>query len=119
MEFFSVLHCLAALELQLKPVCNQGDELTVGGLSLGIADGVAEEALQGIQVPPVPGHFDGVADGPLYPAGGGLESFGYLGIEDLGNGVAGLRPAVGASRRGRIDCFIRCPIDLLSIDLHI
>ena len=95
MEFFSVLHCLAALELQLQPVRNEGDKLAVGGLSLGIADGVAEEALQGVQVAPVPGHFNGVTDGPLYPAGGGLEGFGYLGIEDLGNGVAGLWPAVG------------------------
>ena len=28
-----------------------------------------------------------MADGPLYPAGSGLEGFGYLGVEDLGNGV--------------------------------
>ena len=115
MEFFSVLQCLAALELLLQPVRNQGDELTVGGLSLGVADGVAEEALQCVQVTPVPGHFDGVADGPLYPAGGGLEGFGYLGVEDL----AGLRPATGASSRNRIDCLVYCPVDLLSIGLHI
>ena len=66
-NFFSVLRRLGGLELQLKPVRNEGDELTVGGLSLGIADGIAEEALQGVQVSPVPGDLDGVADGPFYP----------------------------------------------------
>ena len=95
MEFSSILGRLGGFQLELQAVGNQGDELTIGGLSLGIADGVAEEALQGVQVSPVPGHFDGVADGPLYPAGSGLEGFGYLGVEDLGNGVAGLWPAVG------------------------
>ena len=36
---------------------------------------------------PVPGYLDGVADGPLHPAGGSLEGLGHLGVEDLGNGV--------------------------------
>ena len=84
----------------MQPVRNESDKLRVGGLPLGIADGVAEEALQGVQVSPVPGHFDGVADGPLYPAGGGLEGFGYLGVEDLGDGVRGLSAHAGASRSG-------------------
>ena len=65
--FRSILRRLGALELQLEPVRNEGNKLTVGGLPLGVADGVAEEALQGVQVSPVPGHFDGVADGPFYP----------------------------------------------------
>ena len=115
MEFSSILGRLGSFQLELQAVSNQGDELTVGGLPLGIADGVAEEALQGVQVSPVPGYLDGVADGPLYPAGGGLEGFGYLGVEDL----AGLRPATGASRRNRIDCLVYCPVDLLSIGLCI
>ena len=34
-----------ALELKLELVRNQGDELRIGGLALGVADGVAEEAL--------------------------------------------------------------------------
>ena len=63
----SVLRRLGGFELQLKPVCNQGNKLTIGGLPLGIADGIAKEALQGVQVSPVPGHLDGVADGPFYP----------------------------------------------------
>ena len=37
---------LGALELKLQFVRNQGDELRIGGLALGIADGVAEEPLQ-------------------------------------------------------------------------
>ena len=114
-SFSSILGRLGGFQLELQAVGNQGDELTVGGLSLGIADGVAEEALQGVQVAPVPGYLDGVADGPLYPAGSGLEGFGYLGVEDL----AGLRPATGASSRNRIDCLVYCPVDLLSIGLHI
>ena len=62
-----ILRRLGALELQLKPIRNQRNKLTIGGLPLGIADGVAKEALQGIQISPVPGHLDGVADGPFYP----------------------------------------------------
>ena len=58
---------LGALELELQPVSDKRDELTIGGLPLGVADGVAKEALQGVQVSPVPGHLDGVADGPFYP----------------------------------------------------
>ena len=78
-SFSSILGRLGGFQLELQAVGNQGDELTVGGLPLGIADGVAEEALQGVQVTPVPGHFDGVADGPLYPAGSGLEGFATWG----------------------------------------
>ena len=66
-NFFLVLRRLGGLELQLKPVRNEGYELTVGRLSLGIADGIAKEALQGVQISPVPGYLDGVADGPFYP----------------------------------------------------
>ena len=75
------------LELKLQFVRNQGDELTIGGLALGVGNRVAEEALQGVQIATVPGDFDGVANGPLYPAWGGLEGFGHLGVEDLGDGV--------------------------------
>ena len=63
----SILGRLGGLELQLKPVGNEGNKLTIRGLALGIAHGIAKEALQGIQVSPVPGHLDGVADGPFYP----------------------------------------------------
>ena len=98
MDFHSILGRLGALELQLQPVRDQSDELAIGGLALGVAHGVAEEALQGVEIAPVPGYLDGVANGPLYPAWGGLEGFGHLGVENLGDGVAGLWPAVGLPR---------------------
>ena len=63
----SVLGRLGGFELQLQSIRNERNKLTVGGLSLGIADGIAKEALQGVQVSPVPGYLDGVADGPFYP----------------------------------------------------
>ena len=66
-----VIGHLLPLELKLGLVRNQGDELRVGGLSFCIGYGVAEEPLQGIQVAPVPGHLDGVADGLLHPVGHG------------------------------------------------
>ena len=71
----------------MQPVRDQGDKLTVGGLALGVAHGVAKEALQGVEIAPVPGYLDGVANGPLYPGRGGLEGFGHLGVENLGDGV--------------------------------
>jgi len=115
----SILRRLGALELELQAVGNQGDEFRIGGLPFGIAHGIPKEPLQGIQIAPIPGYLDGVADGTLHPAGGRPEGFRYLGIEYLRDGVAGLRPAVEASRRKQIYCFVCCPIDLSSIGLHI
>ena len=115
----SILRRLGALELELQPVSDKRDELTIGGLPLGIAHRIPKEPLQGIQIAPIPGYLDGVADGTLHPAGGRPEGFRYLGIEYLRDGVAGLRPAVEASRRKQIYCFVCCPIDLSSIGLHI
>ena len=80
-------------QLQLELVCDQGDKLRIGGLSLCVGNRVAKEPLQGIQIPSVPGHFDGVADGTLYPAGRGLEGLGHLGVEYLGDGVDGVPTA--------------------------
>ena len=113
----SILRRLGGLELQLKPIRNQRNKLTIRRLSLGIAHGIPKEPLQGIQIAPIPGYLDGVADGTLHPAR--PEGFRYLGIEYLRDGVAGLRPAVEASRRKQIYCFVCCPIDLSSIGLHI
>ena len=110
---------LGALELKLQPVSDKRDKLTIRGLSLGIAHRVAKEPLQGIQITPIPCYLNGVADRPLYPAGGRPEGFRYLGIQHLRDGVAGLRPAVEASRRKQIYCFVCCPVDLSSIGLHI
>ena len=84
----SELRRLGTLELKLELVRNQGDELRIGGLALGVADGVAEEPLQRIQIAPVPGNLDGVTDGPFHSAGRGAEILGHLGVEHLGDGVA-------------------------------
>ena len=82
----------------MQLVRNQGDEFRIGGLAFGVGYGVAEEPLQGVQVPSVPGYLDGVADGPLHPAGGGLEGFGDLGVEDLRDGVGSPAGCLGATK---------------------
>lgn len=89
-------------------VSDQGDELGIGGLALGVADGVAEEALQGIQIAPIPCHLDGVANGPFYSTGRGAEGFGHLGVEDLGDGVACLTARWGLPRE-KIYCVVYEP----------
>ena len=78
---------LGTLKLKLELVRNQGDELRIGGFSLGVADGIAKESLQGIQISPVPGYLDGVANGAFYSAGRGAEVLGHLWIQHLRDGV--------------------------------
>ena len=82
--------------MQLQFICNQGDEFRIGGFSLGITDRVPKEALQSVQIAPVPGHLNGMADGSFHPAGGGLEGFCHLGIQYLGDGVGVLSARLGA-----------------------
>ena len=94
----SVLCRLGGFELELELVRDESDELRIGGLAFGVADGVAEESLQGVQIPSVPGDLDGVTDGPFHPGRGGLEGFGHLGVEDLRNGVACLTARLGATK---------------------
>ena len=74
-------------QLESNAVANHGDKFRIRGLSLGIADGIAKEFLQGFQIAPVPCHFNGVAYGAFHPAGGGMVALGYLRIEDLGDGI--------------------------------
>ena len=75
------------LQLQGQFVSDKGDEFGIRGFSLGIADGIAEKSLQRIQIASVPGHFDGVADGPFHTGRGSLEGFCHLRIEDFRDGV--------------------------------
>ena len=96
---------LGALKLQLQLVRNQGDELRIGGLALGVGHRVAEESLQGIQIAPVPGDLDGMANGPLYTGRRGAKVLGHLRIEHLGDGVACLTARWGASKRENL---LRC-----------
>ena len=71
---------LAGFQLKLQFVSDKGDKFGIRRFSLGIADGIAEKSLQGVQVASVPGYFDGVSDSSLHSAGGGLECFGHLGV---------------------------------------
>ena len=47
-NFFSVLRRLGGLELELQAVSDQGDKFGVRRFPLGVAHGVAKEALQGV-----------------------------------------------------------------------
>ena len=85
--FYLEIGYFGRLQLQLELVCDQGNKLRIRGFSLGIADRIPKEALQGIQIPSVPGYFDGMSDGTLHPAWGGLERFRHLGIQYLGDGI--------------------------------
>ena len=100
MEFFSVLRRLGGLQLKLQAVSDKRDKLRIGGFSFGVGHGVSKETLQSIQVTPIPCYFDCMANGPLYPAGRGLEGLCHLGVEYLGDGVRGLSAHAGASRSG-------------------
>ena len=63
------------------------NELRVGGLAAQVMDGIAEVAVEGIHISPVPCHLDGVADGALHPAGGGAVFLSNLRVQALSHGV--------------------------------
>ena len=67
------------------------DELRVGGFAAQVMDGIAEVAVEGIHISPVPCHLDGVADGALHAAGGGTVFLGDFRVQALGHGVDVLR----------------------------
>ena len=67
------------------------DELRVGGFAAQVMDGIAEVAIEGIHISPVPCHLDGVADGALYAAGSGTVFLGDFRVQALGHGVDILR----------------------------
>ena len=93
--------------MKLKLVSDKGDEFRIGGLTLGIADGIPEESLECVQIASVPGYFDGVADGPFHSGWGGLEGLSHLGIEYLGDGIHGLvSPLEGLPEVGNLEGFL-------------
>ena len=67
------------------------DELTVGRFAAQVMDGIAEVAVKGIHVSPVPCHLDGVADGAFHPAGGSAVFLGDFRVQALGHSVDVLR----------------------------
>ena len=72
-------------------VGNHCDELRVGRFAPQVMDGIAEVAVEGVHVSPVPCNLDGVADGALHAAGGGAVFLGDLRVQALGHGVDVLR----------------------------
>ena len=105
--FFLEISHLGRLQLKLQFVSDKRDEFRVRGFSLGIADGVAEKSLQSVQIPSVPGHFDGVTDGTLHSGRGGLECFRHLGVQYLGDGIHGLvSPLEGLPEVGNLEGFL-------------
>ena len=78
---------LAGLELEGQFVCDKGDEFRIRGFSLGIGNRITKESLQRIQIPSVPGDFDGMADGALHSGRCGLEGLGHLGVQYLGDSI--------------------------------
>ena len=83
-------HCSLPL-IQPHFVSDHRDELAIGGLAPQVVDGIAEVAVEGIHIAPVPRHLDGVADGALHPAGGSAVLFGDFRVETLGHSVDVLR----------------------------
>ena len=82
-------HPLALIQPHL--VGDHRNELAVGGLAAQVVDGVAEVAVQGVHIAPVPCHLDGMADGALHPAGGGAVALGDFRVQALGHCVDILR----------------------------
>ena len=103
----------AGLQLQLELIGDEGDEFAIRGFSLGIADGIAEKSLQSIQIATIPGHFNGVADGTLHPAGRGLEGLCHLGVQDLGDGIDHIHVVYGDDL---LDCLFLILMDIDSIE---
>jgi hypothetical protein len=87
------LGSFGGLQLQLELVSDQRDKFGIGGFSLGIGNCIAKESLQSVKISTIPSHFNGMADGSFYTAGGGLEGLGHLRIKHLGDGVDGVPTA--------------------------
>ena len=96
---------LAGFQLKLQFVCDKGDEFGIRGFSLGIADGIAEESLQSVQIASVPGYFNGMADCTFHSGRSGLEGLCHLGVEHLGDGI---RVPDGPRRGFWTRSFVRC-----------
>ena len=83
-------HCPLPL-IQPHFVSDHRDEFAVGGFSPQVVDGIAEVAVEGIHIAPVPRHLNGVADGALHAAGGGTVFLGDFRVEAFGHSIDVLR----------------------------
>ena len=72
-------------------VSDHRDEFAVGGLAPQVVDGIAEVAVEGIHIAPVPRHLNGMADGALHAAGSGTVFLGDFRVEAFGHSVDVLR----------------------------
>ena len=72
-------------------ISDHRNELAVRRFSPQVMDGIAEVAVEGVHITPVPCHLDGVADGALHPAGGGAVFLGDFRVQALGHSVDILR----------------------------
>ena len=77
--------------IQQHLVCYHRNQLRIGGVAAPGTAGIAEVAVEGIHVSPVPCHLDGVADGALHAAGGSAVFLGNFRVQALGHGVDVLR----------------------------
>ena len=77
--------------IQPHLIGDHGDEFAVGGFAAQVMDGIAEVAIEGIHISPVPRNLDSVADGALHAAGGGAVFLGNFRVQALGHGVDVLR----------------------------
>ena len=82
-------HPLAFIQPHL--IGDHRNEFAVGGLTAQVMDGIAEVAVEGVYVSPVPRHLDGMADRPLHPAGGSAVFLGDFRVQALGHSVDVLR----------------------------
>ena len=78
---------LPKLIFQPQVVSYHGNKLTIGGLSAVVLYCVAKVAVQGIHVPSVPRHLNGVTDGTLHTAGRGGVFLCHRRVEDFGHRV--------------------------------
>ena len=74
--------------MKLELICDQSDELTIGGLAFGIGNSIAEESLERIQITSVPCHLNGMANRPFHSGRCGLEGFRHLRVQYFGDGVS-------------------------------
>ena len=73
--------------MKLELISDQSDELRIGGFSLGVGNGIAEESLERIQIATIPCHLDSMADGSFHSGRRSLECFRHLWVQYLRNGI--------------------------------